>query len=256
MSLRPFFCRIGSKRNIADFVMDYFPEEDEYTTYVEPFVGGGAIYWKKEPTEREVINDLDSDLIRDYRLLKSIKSRDFQTDLNSVDKIQSFVEMSHRKDTDRLTASIVLRCNRWMAGESGKIALPNNPYTKLKKIEAYQERMRDTKIENQSYEKIIRKYDSPKTFFYLDPPYEETDTTGKLYEHGGMAFDFEEMRKVLDKVKGKWLMSINDSPNIRRIFKGYFYKAFVVKAKNKVGSIGSKDRKELLISNYGDTSGN
>jgi hypothetical protein len=57
-------------------------------------------------------------------------------------------------------------------------------------------------------------------------------------------------------VKGKWLMSINDSPNIRRIFKGYFYKAFVVKAKNKVGSIGSKDRKELLISNYGDTSGN
>jgi hypothetical protein len=60
---------------------------------------------------------------------------------------------------------------------------------------------------------------------------------------------------VLAKTKGKWLLSINDSPNIRRIFKGFYYKAFTVKAKSKaisIQTIGSKDRKELLIANYGD----
>ena len=228
VKLRPFFCRIGSKRDIADFVMEYFPEEDEYDTYVEPFIGGAAIYWKKEPTEHEVINDLDGDLIRDYRLLKSIKSRDFPTGLNSVEKIQRFVDKKPRTDADKLTYGILSRCNVWPGREGGTIYKPANPFGKLKKIDAYQERMKDTKIENQSYEKVIAKYDSPKTFFYLDPPYEKSED---LYTHGG--FDFEEMRDVLDDVKGKWLLSINDSPNIRRIFKGYFFKAFTIQNQTK-----------------------
>jgi DNA adenine methylase len=250
--LRPFFCRIGSKRDIADFVMDYFPEESEYDTYVEPFIGGAAIYWKKEPSEHEVINDLDSGLVKAYRLLKDIKSRDFRTDLNSAAKIQRFVDGTLRTDADKLTAEIVNRCNKWMGKESGFIYQDSNPYGKLKKIDAYQERMKDTKIENMSYEKVLQKYDSPRTLFYLDPPYEETEKTGELYKHGGLSFDYEALRDHLDKVKGYWLLSINDSPNIRRIFKGYYYKAFVVKAKNtRSKSIGSKDRPELLISNYG-----
>jgi DNA adenine methylase len=231
--------------------MDYFPPESEYDTYVEPFIGGGAIYWKKEPTETEVINDLDSDLVGAYRLLRDIKSRDFRTDLNSVEKIQRFVDGVHRTDADKLTFQIVNRCNNFPGSETGKIYKPINPYAKLKKIDAYQERMEGTKIENMSYEKVIEKYDSPKTFFYLDPPYEEKKSTGVLYKHGGMTFDYEKFRDVLAKTKGKWLLSINDSPNIRRIFKGFYYKAFTVKAKGNRG-IGSKDRKELLISNYGD----
>jgi DNA adenine methylase len=255
VSLRPFFCRIGSKRDIADFVMDYFPDPEEYDTYVEPFVGGGAIYWKKEPTETEVINDLDSDLVGAYRLLQNTKARDFRSDLNSKEKIQRFVDGPIRTEAEKLTYQIVDRCNHFMGKETGKIFQNSNPYGKLKKIEAYQERMKDTKIENKSYEKMLEKYDSPRTFFYLDPPYEEKESTGVLYKHGGMSFDFEALRKNLDKVKGFWLLSINDSPNIRRIFKGYYYKAFTVKAKSKartIQTIGSKDRKELLISNYGE----
>lgn len=254
VKLRPFFCRIGTKRDIADFVIDYFPDESEYDTYVEPFIGGGAIYWKKTPTETEVINDLDSDLIGAYRLLKGIKSRDFRTDLNSAAKIQSFVDGPLRTDADRLTTQIVTRCNTWMGKEGGKIYGPSNPHAKLKKVDDYQERLKGTKIENQSYEKVIAKYDSPKTFFYMDPPYEEAPSVGKLYTHGGKSFDFEEMRRVLDGVKGKWLLSINDSPRIREAFKGYFYKAFVVRSKapGRTGTIGGKDRRELLISNYGE----
>lgn len=254
-SLRPVFCRIGTKRDIADYVIKFFPSPDSYDTYVEPFIGGGAIYWKKEPSKHEVINDLDSDLISAYRLLKSIKSRDFRTDLTSVEKIQRFVDSKHSSDADKLTNHIVSRCNTFVSGlEKGKMAKSSNPSAKLQKIDVYQERMKNTTIENQSYEKVIQKYDDPRTFFYLDPPYEETKSDGGLYKHGGVGFDFEKMRAVLDRIKGKFLMSINDSSNIRNIFKGFFVKAFVVKPKGNAG-VGSKYRKELLISNYKLTGG-
>jgi DNA adenine methylase len=250
VKLRPFFCRIGSKRDIADYVMKYFPDEEDYDTYVEPFIGGGAIYWKKEPSKREVINDLDRDLIAGYRLLKRIRTRDFRRDLKTLPALQRFIEGPKRTDADKLTAQIVKRCNGF-GGTPITIAKPkvyneSDPYAKLKKVDAYQERMANTTIENKSYEKVLSKYDGPRTFFYLDPPYE---ASGTLYgEHSG--FDFEALRKALDRVKGKWLMSINDSPNIRRIFKGYYYKAFVVKSKGNAG-VGSRDRRELLISNFG-----
>ena len=59
---------------------------------------------------------------------------------------------------------------------------------------------------------------------------------------------------MLSKTKGRWLLSINDSPNIRRIFKGFFFKSFTVKAKGNT-AIGAAARKELLISNYGSRGG-
>ena len=247
--LRPPFCRIGSKRDIADLLISYFP--DDYTIYVEPFVGSGAVYWKKKPTAKEIINDLDSKLIQDYRLLKNTADRRFRKDMDTVPEIQAFVDKTPRTDADKLAHGVVSRCNRWMGKETGDIYRPSNPYNKLRNIDAYQERMKNTKIENMSYEKVIQKYDSPTTFFFLDPPYEETKATGKLYEHGGMTFDFQKMRDVLSKVKGKWLLTINDSPNIRSIFKGFYYRPLTVFAKSMVkGTIGSKDRKELIIANY------
>ena len=252
-ALRPPFCRIGSKRDIAEMILAYFP--DDFSVYVEPFIGSGAVYWKKDPADhKEVINDLDKQLIEDYRTLKSASSRNFRTDLNTVPKLQSFVDKTPRSDVDKLTYGIVSRCNRWMGKDEGFIYNDSNPYNKLRNLDLYQQRMRNTIIRNKSYEQVIKEFDSPKTFFYLDPPYEEKKTTGKLYKHGGLSFDFEELERVLSKVKGKWLLSITDSPNIRRIFGGYFYYAFTVKAKSHFGKgIGGRDRKELLISNYSNS---
>jgi DNA adenine methylase len=252
--LRPPFCRIGSKRDIADMVMSYFP--DDFDVYVEPFIGSGAIYWKKDPADhKEVINDLDSKLIADYRLLKATDARNFQQGLDSVPELQRFIDKTPKSDADKLTYGVVSRCNRWMGKEEGLIYNDSNPYNKLKNLDLYQQRMRNTIIRNKSYEQVINEFDSPKTFFYLDPPYEESKKTGKLYTHGGMGFDYEKLEQVLSKTKGKWLLSINDSPNIRSIFAGYFYHPFTVKAKSRVKAqgkttIGGKDRKELLISNY------
>lgn len=256
-ALRPPICRIGTKKSLLDKVFRAFPDDSEFDTYVEPFVGGGAVYWAKEPSKREVINDLDSELIGLYRLLKTTKSRDFRTDLTSQPVIQSFFNKGKpRSDAARLQYGIVASCNRWMGRQTGNIIYKEaDPHKKTKNIDAYQERMKGTIIHNESYEKVLRKYDSPRTFFYLDPPYENSKTLYKATEKA--EFDFPRLRDELARLKGKWLLSINDSKYIRDLFKGFYAKGVTVKAKTAgiagsvgMNSIGSKDRKELLIANY------
>jgi len=104
--------------------------------------------------------------------------------------------------------------------------------------------MKNTTILKQDYKKVIHKYDSPNTFFFLDPPYENSDS---LYKDD--TIDYEEMADVLNKIKGKFLLTINDSPNIRKIFKDFVIKPILVKGYGYEG-IGKKDRKELFIMNY------
>ena len=243
--LRPFFCRIGSKKLIAVKVIEAFPDEKDITTYVEPFIGGGAILWAKEPHQKEVINDLDTKLINGYKLLKSTKARNFRQDLDNIPALQTFLDTSPRGEANELTYGIVSTCNRFGGKTIGDIYHPSNPFTKLKKIDAYQARLKNVVISNTSYEKVIKKYDSPNTFFYCDPPYEESGILYKEYS----SFNQEELRDSLKNVKGKWLLSINDSANIRNLYKGFFFKAFIVPG---IGgkAIGKLDRKELLIANY------
>jgi DNA adenine methylase len=241
--LRPFFCRIGTKRLLANTINKYIPI---HNTYVEPFVGGGAILWSKQPSKKEVINDKDKSLIDDYKLLKSIKERTLPSRdiLKSNESLNKFYNEASNTPMNKLTKSIILRCNTFGGTGKGKLYLKGNPLNKLNKLDEYQKRLKDVKIYNKSYEEIIKKYDSPNTFFYLDPPYEESEG---LYKDP--IIDYYEMRKLLDNVKGKWLLSINDSSFIRKTFKGYYYK--VVKLASKGGTnVGLKPRTELLIMNY------
>ena len=99
--------------------------------------------------------------------------------------------------------------------------------------------------------KIIKKYDDAHTFFFLDPPYENTDKDFQYAEDVG--FDFERLADELRGIKGKFLMTINDSPTIRRLFKDFTSQAWGVPT--GWGTKGNKGRKhvirrELLISNY------
>jgi len=244
-ALRPFFCRIGSKRIIKVKVIEAFPDEKDITTYVEPFIGGGAILWAKKPHQKEVINDLDTKLIKGYKLLKSTKARNFRQDLDNIPDLQTFLDTSPRGEANELTYAIVSNCNKYGGQTEGDIWTTSNPFSKLKKIDAYQARLKNVVISNTSYEKVIKKYDSPTTFFYCDPPYEKSGILYKKYS----SFNQEELRDTLNTVKGKWLLSINDSPNIRNLYKGFFFKAFIVPGR-RGKAVGKLDRKELLIANY------
>ena len=148
-NLRPFFCRIGSKTPIRDTILKMIPA---HKIYVEPFVGSGAIYWAKDPSDKEVLNDLDDWLIKNYRVLKKIRSRNFRQNLNDLETINRFYNNpSNNSDADKLTKSILTSCNTFGNTGRGKLYKVSNPYGKLKKIDNYQERLKNTTILNKDY---------------------------------------------------------------------------------------------------------
>ena len=102
-------------------------------------------------------------------------------------------------------------------------------------------------VECLDWREIIKRYDRPATWFYLDPPY-----WGSEGYYGKCLFErehFTELRDRLADTRGKWLLSINDVPDIRSIFKGFTLTA--VDTKYSMGAVDrSKAQKELFITNY------
>ena len=94
-------------------------------------------------------------------------------------------------------------------------------------------------------------FDSPVTVFFFDPPYEESK--GLLYAKGSDTFDFRAFADACRHIEGKVLITLNDSKHIRDVFHGFHLYPYVVKrtpGRTTQATIGDKDRKELLISNY------
>ena len=242
--MRKLFGRVGSKAPIAEHIIKLFPQHD---LYIEAFVGGGAIYFSKNPSKKEVINDLDKELMSGYRLIKQVSSDITKyEDLDTFDKQHAFFHRKPKTKEDKLTLSLLKANNTFGGTGKGDVRAdkPSNPYNKLKNIQEYKDRVKNTTILSQDYKAVIRKYDNSNTFFYLDPPYEKSDN---LYKHDGM--NYEEMATLLKGLKGKFILSINDSPNIRKIFKGFKMKQIIVEGSGNKG-VGKHDRKELIIMNY------
>lgn len=247
--MKPFLCRVGTKRDIADKLIEMFPP---HIIYVEPFVGGGAVLFSKEPSDYEIINDLDKDLIDTYRTIKKIKNYDFKDDLHTLDDIQKFYNQPITSDSDYLKHQIIKYCNGFSSKlideKLNKVYNYRNPYTKLKNIEDYKQRLKNVKIYNQSYEKIIKKFDSNDTFFYLDPPYMYSSYSAQ-YKHSDL--DYDKLFKILSNINGKFLLSLNDNSYIRKLFKPFYMKKIYIKPKGGTGvGLGKTGRNELLITNY------
>lgn len=108
-------------------------------------------------------------------------------------------------------------------------------------------RLSQVYVENLPYEALIARFDRPHTFFYLDPPY-----WGCEGYYGKGIFgreDFGKLRDVLTGLKGKFIMSINDVPEIKKLFKGFVIEE--VKTTYMGDRTGKKKRvKELLVRNF------
>lgn len=244
MIKRPIFCRTGSKWLMGEDIISYFPP---HLIYVEPFFGGGSVFWIKDPSPAEVINDLDKSLIDDYKMIQNAPLTGYNKDLNTITKLKKFYSKSPTTLQDKITKSVVRRCNGFsgIPVKKNYIYREANPYSKLKNIVDYKSRIADAIILNESYEKVIHDYDTDKTLFYLDPPYEDS---GK-WAYDNFNIDYVKMASILKKIKGKFILSINGSPNINKVFKDF--KIIQIDKKSYASiSVGSLPRIELLIMNF------
>ena len=183
--------------------------------------------------------------------------------LTSKSAQDKFLKTSHKGKPALIVESLLRRCNGFggsyiAKGSTRGVYTDDRPQrvfkvttheNKLRDIAAYKARLSHATLLNTTYAKVFDRYDSPDAFFFLDPPYEMSKGIG--YAKGSESFDFEAFADALRQLEGKFLVTINDSPYIRKVFKGFNLYKYVVRGHHsETSGIGSKDRPELLITNY------
>lgn len=251
---KPIIPWIGGKRKLAEHILPLFPE---HINYVEPFCGAAAIFFIKEPSKVEIINDVNGDLVNLYRVVKHHLEelyKQFKWALASRENWQHLKETPPHVLTDIQRAARFLYLQKQAFG--GKVegqtfgtsatSRPRfNIFTLEQDLADAHYRLASATIENLDWAKIIEKYDRPDALFYCDPPYWQTEGYGVPF-----GFDqYERMAELAKTIKGKLIISINDHPDIREVFKGLKVKE--VEYKYTVGG-GDKlsDCVELVYGNW------
>lgn len=246
---------IGGKSRLAKEVISHFPQHD---CYVEVFAGAANIFFRKEPARTEVLNDINKDLITLYRVIKHHLEefyRQLKWLLVSRDEFKRFQETPPETLTDiqravRYYYLAKLAFGGKVAGQNFGYAPSSPPSFNLMRIEedlsAAHLRLSQVYIENLPYADILKRYDRDYSLFYLDPPYwnSEDDYGVGLFSKE----DFVKLADILDGVKGRFVLSINDTEPIREIFK-----QFSLVPVNTVYSLGKGNKtqaKELVIKNF------
>jgi len=246
--IRPAFGSPGGKRFLAKTIVSYIPE---HKTYVEPFLGGGAVFFAKEPSEAEVINDLDKDIFFAYKFMKNMTEDQFGVLKKKNWKAgRTLFEKLKNLETDEPLERFrkILYLKKLSYGESGKNYDQTNEGRDLAggldNLLRIRERLKNVKIENNDYEKSIS-YDSKETFYYLDPPY--PDTSNKTI---GGDISLIGLYNFCKKIKGKFILSLNDQSKNVNLFKDCNIKKVKVSQQIATGGSRMQMRTELLISNF------
>lgn len=251
---------LGGKRNLAKRITAII-DATPHATYAEPFVGMGGIFLRRSMRPRaEVINDLGRDIATLFRILQRhypqfIDCLRFQ--LTTRTEFERLIATDPATLTDLERAARFLYLQRTAFG--GKVSGRNfgvsidrparfNLSTLEPMLEDVHARLSGVVIECLGYENFIQRYDSPGTLFYLDPPYwgNEADYGKEMFARA----DFERMAELLAGVNGRFLMSINDRPEVRATFAAFHLTEFTTSYTiNRDARSGGKAN-ELLISSF------
>ena len=250
----PIVSWIGGKRRLAAQLLPLFPP---HTCYVELFCGGAALYFLREKAAKvEVINDSNGELTNLYRVVQHHPDefmRQFTWGLSSrtAFRWQQMTPPETLTDIERAARFYFLQQHAFggrVASHSFGTATttPSVNFSRLEeKLRAAHLRLAGTFIENLPWQQCMLRYDRLHTFFYADPPYWKMEGYGVPF---GIE-QYEELAEFMRTCKGKVLLSINDHPDMRRIFAGFPMKELAVKY--SLGTSHSKSAAgELAVWNW------
>lgn len=272
---KPFVKWAGGKRQIVDKLLMYAP--DEFNTYYEPFVGGGALLFELSP-KKAVINDSNKELINVYNVLRNEEkfkkmcsilntyeknnSEEFYYELRNKDRNKSsFDRLSDYKRAGR-TIYLNKACFNGLYRVNSKNEF-NVPFGKKTKVNTYDIgnlitvsnylTMNDIKILNVDFEDSV-KAAQKGDFIYFDPPYDTETSIFNSYTEAG--FGKEEQRrlaKVYKELSNKGcyvMLSNNNTTLIKELYKDF--NIHIIEAKRSINSNGKKRGKveEVIITNY------
>ncbi|MFZ2752154.1 MAG: DNA adenine methylase [Lysobacteraceae bacterium] len=249
----------GGKRRLIKHLYPHFPHHE---CYVEAFAGGAsALLMRPHPAPVEVINDINGELVRLYRCVRhhldelvrqfrwSLVSREMY-EWAQMERIETLTDIQRAA---RFFYLQKLAFGGKVHGQNfGYAATGNGPKLNLLRIEeelsAAHLRLSNVIIEHGPWHEVVARYDRPATFFYFDPPYWETEGYGVAFPFS----EYERMAEVMRTMQGKALLSINDHPEIRRVFDGFTMIPLQLQytlSRTK----GTESSGELLIKNWNDS---
>lgn len=230
----------GSKWSIAQWIIAHFPQNYEKMVYLEPFLGSGAVFFNKKPGAVETINDLDSDIVNLFQVLR-----------NCPEELKRLLELTpySREEYDKSFGPCddpLERARRYMvrttqaigAKLDGKCGWRNHKQTKIggtackwgqiaDTIPLVADRLRgDTthlvQVEHMDALRLIERYDNPDVLMYLDPPYvRSTRKSGQLYKHEMNDADHIQLLELIAQSSAQIVLSGYLSPLYERYLQGW-----------------------------------
>ena len=275
LKAKPFVKWAGGKRSIIDKLLKLVP--DNYETYFEPFVGGGALLYELQP-KKAVINDYNIELMNVYECIKDENkfsnmcselnkheanhSEEYYYEIRNLDKDKK--KFCRLADYKRAARTIYLNkaCFNGLYRVNSKNEF-NVPSGKKTKVNTYDGpnlgiihcllNFSDIKLLSTDFEEAVK--DAKKgDFIYFDPPYDSDTSTFTSYTENGFGKDeqkrLSDVFKELDK-RGCFVMLSNyNTKLIKELYKDYNFN--YIKAQRNIGA-KSKDRgtvEEVIITNY------
>ena len=253
----------GGKQNMLKYLLPLIPS---HVCYIEPFFGGGSLYWAKEKGSNEVINDTNSEVTNFMNVLKT-QFRELQKMLaftipseneykkskliynnselfNEVERAWAFFIQTNLSSQSKINAGYGFQKTFERQNVIGAI----NIKKMLRK--AYSERLSHTAIFNRNANEILKTFDSNVAFAYCDPPYFNSDMG---HYKGYTAEDYLGLLGILTTFKGKFLLSSyqNDLAEEWAKEKGFTVQIIemYLSAGNKAG-VKQKSKYEMLVYNY------
>lgn len=248
---------LGGKSKLAKQIIKVIPRHE---TYVEPFCGAAWIFFAKEPSKGEILNDANKELANFWRVIRHHRGEMIDYLQYSIHSREIFDILKHTDpdgltDIQRAARFYSLQCMCFggkSTGQSHGVSKGRPPRLSKKlmerDIEAAYHRIANAHIENLDGLECIRRYDSEGTLFYIDPPYYgcENDYVVKWPRDR-----FTELATLLNGLKGRFILSLNDRKEVRSIFKSFQIKSVTTTySAGRAAESRSVARRELLISNF------
>lgn len=269
--ISPILKWVGGKRQLLPEIMPLINKN--CSTYVEPFVGGGAVFFELQP-KKAIINDFNSELINVYKVVRDnveelISILERHNELNSE---EYFYEVRGLDRTDRFQditavekAARVIYLNKtcynglYRVNAAGHFNSPYGKYknpnivnaTTLRAMSKYLNKY-NIDIRQGDYKEVLKGL-RKGAFVYLDPPYMPISTSSSFtgYTENGFSYEQQvELKKECDKLKKKriaFLQSNSDCSEIRELYKDY--RIITVQARRSINSNAKKrgEINEVLI---------
>lgn len=247
----------GGKQALLKHLLPLIPA---HKIYCEPFFGGGALFFAKPPSEVEIINDINSEVVNFFRVAKTkfeSLQKEIRASLHSRELYKKAMVVYENPD---MFDDVERAWAFWVATNQGFSSLigswgfgrdDSKEAAVAKKRDAfskeYADRLKKVQVEHNDALKVIDRSDSKETFFYIDPPYINSD---QGHYKGYTEADFDLLLKKLSKVKGKFLLSSYPSTLLSKYIRKYKWKVQKMSKAVAVTKLTNKTKTEMMVMNY------